>query len=196
MKDKILKKNSTIIILFVALFLVGEIFGTYIFFGLDSGKNITFFSFVTDFFSYNGHTQNIFERILSSFSNGFIYLFSAFLLGFCMIFEPLVFAVPIVRGLEIGIVLSGMLSSAENFSDYLSIAFFIIFGILSSMIIFIGSREAFYLSSGIFTAVFYGKSLEINVRLYINKFLILTFLLAIMSVVDGILSGILSYFLF
>ncbi len=99
-----LKENSNIILLF-SLFLCGLIIGCGIYNGYENKDSSAFSNIINTFFVHNNKELIFVNSLLSSL----IFILITFCSGLCCVGFPVIYSVPLIKGLYYGIVASFML---------------------------------------------------------------------------------------
>ena len=127
-----------------------------------------------------------FEKIFtSSLISACIYISIIFILGSSPIFQSLVTIMPLIKGLGIGILISYI------YLEYrLSGVFYVVTTIIpvSGLIVFsiiLSSREAMKFGYSIYKSVTNLHSFSVNIKTYLLKFLIISIIVLIASLLDA-----------
>ncbi|MEG0980032.1 MAG: stage II sporulation protein M [Oscillospiraceae bacterium] len=134
-------KMVTLISLFLSGMIIGAIAAKY----NDNEINAKLVTMFSDFTMLR-NTQSIFDTFLSSFAVYFIFLFISFTFGLCAIGIPIIAAIPLARGIGLGMV-SGFLYSTYALSGagYCMVILFPS-AVISTAALLFGCNESFVMS--------------------------------------------------
>lgn len=129
------------------------------------------------------------QTVINSFSGAFLLMLLCLFLGFGAVFQPVEAAVPFFHGMGIGVVLAEM-NVEYGFRGLLVSALMILpYAAASAVMVIAAAREAVLMSCCVGRHIFGGiKSEDVDVRLYITKFLALFGVTAVLSAADGIIT--------
>lgn len=185
--------NSSFVILLTALTLVGVLLGTIGFCTLPV-DNVIELSFIKNNLIDERLSMTYAQIMFNSFMSGSVFLLIPFLLGFCSISQPLLFLIPVFKGLGLGLGLSSMYFSmgihgvAAAALTILPSSVFMVFTMV------IGIRESVVLSKTLVGAMFSDKTFfgfKETTKTYCVKYLVLEAIVAVGSLADVICTFIL-----
>jgi stage II sporulation protein M len=141
-------------------------------------------------FLHSRSTLGFSETLAESFFSATLLTILLFLLGFGGIYQPFAVLILLIRGLGIGTALSFIYAgeiTPENFAAVVSVLPFIAF---SSFVHILACRESLRMSTGILRVSLAapGEYKSVDYSLYINKFIILLFVTAIISIIDALIN--------
>lgn len=174
--------------LLAAVFLAGVLAGTLAF--MQAGGETGDISGITGSFITTRLGQTYIHTVINSFSGTFPLLLLLFFLGFGSVFQPLEILVSGYKGLGVGLSLAGIYHHYGVNGILLSAALIIPGAVVSAGTLIIAGREALRMSTAIGSLAFSQKSRyeRPDLRMYIYKFTVLTAILMISSIIDGILT--------
>ena len=145
------KKNNTLIAL-GGLFIAGMVIGAVLLRGAGQDTLLLLERLVGGFIS--GRAQaGMYENFISAFGSSMIFVFVVFVAGFCAIAQPVILAVPLVRGLGFGFSAASLYlrlgAQATGIVGVLMLPGMLI----STLAILICCRQALRLSAGFFAAM-------------------------------------------
>lgn len=149
-------------------------------------------SFIKKSFEYS-----FLQLAVNSFAGTFFLVLACFLLGFGSVFQPVELIVPFFKGLGLGVSLADIYYSLGFNGVVLSLILIIPNAVISSFSLIIACRESVRMSNSI-KKILFGKSLDYNnvdFRLYITKFIIVTVIIGGSSLLDGAVTILFSKFI-
>ena len=206
MKSIIIKKNSInskrlsisenrILFIFITIVISGVIIGSLSFNFISTSTKEEVFKIISNFLQ-ESEKLSIIKLFSRSLVNDYIYLFILFVSGVCALGLPIIFALPLLKGISTGVLISYIYTQQglNGFVYYLIILS--VPATLMLMCIIFACREAYYMSLGISMGVFtenkrtYEKSS--NFFIYLKRFLIFSFAVIAISFIDGVITNIFS----
>lgn len=136
-----------------------------------------------------GHWIKVF---LSSFVGAGILLLTEFFFGFSAVSQPLELLLIGFRGLGLGVCVRGVYLCGEVLK---SMAVFLPFAVLSTWLLILGAKEAFFLSMrylNLSSTTENRLGIKTEIHDYTTKFMILTILLAALAMADALLARLIS----
>lgn len=149
-------------------------------------------SFIKKSFEYS-----FLQLAVNSFAGTFFLVLACFLLGFGSVFQPVELIIPFFKGLGLGVSLADIYYSLGFNGIILSLILIIPNAVISSFSLIIACRESVRMSNSI-KKILFGKSPDYNnvdFRLYITKFIIVTVIIGGSSLLDGAITILFSKFL-
>ena len=170
----------------VGLAVVGVVFGvmSYCFMDTDFLERI---SLAQQNYIELRKNQDFVQILLRSFCSSSIFLGSAFILGFCAISQPLEIAIPIIKGMGLGVSVAQIYSQSGKQGIVISALLILPCAMISMYALVVGVREAIGLSNIFMTnALTTGQTTGMfgSVKLYAVKFLVLEAVTAVSAAVD------------
>ena len=206
MKSIIIKKNSInskrlfisenrILFIFIIIVILGVIIGSLSFNFISTSTKEEVFKTISNFLQ-ESEKLSIIKLFSRSLVNDYIYLFILFVSGVCALGLPIIFVLPLLKGISTGVLISYIYTQQglNGFVYYLIILS--VPATLMLMCIIFACREAYYMSLGISMGVFtenrrtYEKSS--NFFIYLKRFLIFSFAVIAISFIDGVITNIFS----
>ena len=186
MSDKNNVRNKDRLTGIVLLYFAGVIAGACLY-CFPNGQADGFGVFAESFVS--GRFDKRFAEILvNAFCEPFVMLLICFLLGLSAIAHPAEYLVPVFHAMGTGIAFAGIYDLYGIKGIVMSAVMLIPGTVISAFAIIIAVREALNMSSDVFSAAF-GKStaVQINLRLYFTKFVILCAMVVIAALAESTL---------
>lgn len=188
---KILKSNQTLTVLCVLL-LTGMLLGAVCVKHADEAvlekiKTLTGAYFVT------GNENSIIKNFLSYISADTQFIILSVLFGLCVIGEPILWLLPVIRGLGLGII-TGYIYKTFNVQGVIySTVLIVIPAVISSLAMAVSCKESI-LSSRDIRSTLKQDSKQFNYREFIKLFAVRNLILYVFVVLSGIIGCILTYF--
>ncbi len=132
--------------------------------------------------------------LVSSLASSSLLLAAEFLLGMCAVGQPFELAVPVFRGMGLGLTLAQLYAAYGSGKMLFSMGLILPSGIITALVLIAGARESLALSCVYFKLTLSDrqeKGLAESFKLYAAKFMVLEAALALAAAVDCIT----SYFL-
>ncbi|NLZ46722.1 MAG: hypothetical protein GX896_08530 [Clostridiales bacterium] len=180
--------NLFFVLLLVSLTLIGVLLGTIGFCTLPV-ENIIDLSFVKNNLIDSRESMSYMQIIFNSFVSGSVFLLVPFFLGFCSISQPLLFLIPVFKGLGLGIGLASMYYSMGLYGIPTAALTILPSGIFMVFTMVIGIRESFGLSKTLASVMLSDKTffgLKETTKVYCVKYLVLEAIVAIGALADMI----------
>lgn len=183
-----LKENRKLII-FIALFFIGFIFGIYIFCKVDYFSEV--FNFLKERFTSFRENESFFKITINSLFASMSLLIFAFSCGVSMMGLLLIPIGVLTHGLTLGIFASG-LYSAYSFEGVAYFAVLIVpAAVLSTISFILSAIEAFDFSLNLTKTISFGNKsdyLSTNFKLFCLKQVLFFVLILIAALIDGLIS--------
>lgn len=190
MKEDLLRKPMSLDIALAASTAAGVTAGVIISLGIDEATLIELGGVGQKLgLAAEGNWLGVF---LGTFSGAAVMLCAVFLCGFCAIAQPFEIALAAFRGLGLGVCVRGIYLGDSVFK---SMAAFLPFAALSTWVLIVAAREAFRLSMKYLRLSTTNENrlgIRSEIGEYTAKFLIYTVILAVLSMGDAFLAGLLS----
>ncbi len=182
-----LSHNEAAVLLLMILFLAGVFIGTMLF-GRLNGEQLESLGRVTGSLIDNRLGQTFLQTLMNSFSGAFVLLLGCFILGYSAVSQPVEIIIPVFRGLGMGVSLAGMYSRYGIRGFGMSMVLIIPGGIISAFVLMFAVREALRMSGSICMIIFSDRNIQrtLDHKLYFTKFVILTAILVISSLIDSL----------
>lgn len=135
-------------------------------------------------------SQSVFLNLLTAFGTEFLYIFSAVLFGFCLVGEPLLWSLPLVKGVGIGAV-SACLYKAYTLQglEYYTV-FLLIPSALYATVLLFSCKESILFSRDINRSIFKNTNIFkglAEVKLYLLRHFVLSLILLFGAVLYALL---------
>lgn len=186
------KKFRFYIIVF-GFVIMGVALATACFYALDK-SSLMQLSFVSDYLSDKRLASNPTDILFSSFVTGTLFLIFPFVLGFCAVSKPVLYLIPIFRGIGLGTAICSLYYQLGYKGIIVALVTVIPSSVIMTYALAVGIREASCISGYLFSVMFTDRNYSgmINaVKLYCVKFLVLEAVTTVGAAVDA-----LSIFLF
>ena len=178
-------KNVILILGLMFLFLLGEFIGTVIFRIIKFDRNNN----LIEMFFYNRLESTFLQTVINSFSGTFVLIALCIFLGMGAFAQPLEFMIPLFHGIGIGILLSDTYFAYGIKGIICSVFLIVPYSVLSSFIVIIAVREAVRMSNALSRNIINSNEhVKIDLNLYLTKYIILLFLLIILSVLNALVT--------
>lgn len=178
------------LIAFGGFFLGGVFLGALVvsWLGSDAAESLTA---IMGNFLQSRQQQDLTQTFLSAFSSSALLLLLLFFCGFCAIGAPLIFAVPLFKGLGFGLT-AGTVFAAYGIDALWYVAILILPNLLiSSIVLLLACRQAFRMSRKIWTQMTAGGAPRtapaVSMGPFLGRFLIYLILIGAGAVVESIL---------
>lgn len=190
MKHKITKKGISLsgrfqkLFLLAVIFIIGLIFGSITVKSLSDSLTTQIQTIIQNYF-YIQSGQTFFQNFLYTFSSEFLILIIPFIFGMCIIGEPVMWLIPAIRGLGLGLI-SGYLYKTYSLQgmEYFAIIVLIPSALASAITIF-SCQESILMTRDLVHLIKNEKSQKENfTKLYLLRYLVLlaaVFIVAILS---------------
>ncbi|HCC34983.1 MAG TPA: hypothetical protein DEQ02_04870 [Ruminococcaceae bacterium] len=179
------------LLLFVSLFLFGILMGSIVVKNAPASLSSGIESMFRDYMSARSG-QGFFVTLLNSFVSTMPFLLCAFFMGIFVLGVPCTFGVPLFRGLGLGVI-SGYLYANFGLKGVGFTALLIVpHGLFSSFIIILASKEAFAMSSKLFSVVLPSAKetrLWSSLHMYIIRFIVFMGLILASSLLDAVMAA-------
>lgn len=188
---KLLKSNQTLTILCVLL-LTGMFLGAVCVKHADEAvlekiKTLTGAYFVM------GNESSIIKNFLSYISADTQFIILSVLFGLCVIGEPILWLLPVIRGLGLGII-TGYIYKAFNVQGVIySTVLIVVPAVISSLAMAVSCKESI-LSSRDIRSTLKQDGKQFNYREFIKLFAVRNLILYVFVILSGIIGCILTYF--
>lgn len=188
---KLLKSNQTLTVLCVLL-LTGMLLGAVCVKHADEAvleriKTLTGAYFVT------GNESSIIKNFLSYISADTQFIILSVLFGLCVIGEPILWLLPVIRGLGLGII-TGYIYKTFNVQGVIySTVLIVIPAVISSLAMAVSCKESI-LSSRDIRSTLKQDSKQFNYREFLKLFAVRNLILYVFVVLSGIIGCVLTYF--
>lgn len=185
--NKVPSKNSFFAFL-VGTILIGVVLGTiaYCFMSDDFLKQM---SLAQENFLEIRKKSDFALILMKSLSSSTMFLGAVFILGFSAIAQPVEIAVPLVRGMGLGVTMAQVYSQSGSKGILTCLIIIVPAAIISTYALVVGTREAIGMSNLLFSNSLSDKATEgmlSAVKLYGTKFLVLEAIMAVSAAVDCI----------
>lgn len=184
----LLQNNRNFAIIVTALILVGASAGALGFAAL-SNEGLEDISFLGYILMTERTSMSFAQVMLRSFAGGTVFLTIPFLMGFCAVSQPLIFLVPVFRGLGMGLGVASVYYSLGLQGIWVAAALILMPAIFTVYYMTVAVRESFIMSVTLASAVFSEKNfigLRDAARIYCVKFLVLEAIAAVGACVDAL----------
>lgn len=189
-KTRAQKSNLKFCIIVAGLVIFGVLLGAGGLYALSYEK-LNDFSFVQSYIVTERKSMDVIRILLNSFVTGTLFLIIPFLLGFSAISRPLLFAVPVFRGLGLGIGIASLYYSMGYKGVAVAALTIVPPAVITVYALVIGIRESFFISGNLASVMFSKRNfmgLGEAAKLYCVKYLVLEAIVAIGSAVDALCS--------
>ncbi len=182
--------------LFFALLLMsmlGVIYGVLL--SKQNAAALSPLSFLTEGFVAARCSGGFFALFFRSFSTAALLLFATFWLGLSAVSQPIIFLLPLFRGLGIGISMGYLTSQYKAQGIAFGAVLLLPYAILSTFLLLLSCREAIRLSNLLLTGIWRSERLGVpDLRLYCLKGGVLFLLLIPAALLDATLSFLFARF--
>lgn len=178
------------------LLLIGVLGGTLIFCRLDE-NGYQAIEKITGGLVENRLNYTFLESLVNSFAGTFILIFLCFIFGYSPLSEPLEYTILVFRGLGLGIVLADMYCSFSVYGIGFSVLLIIPNAVFTALLLLVAVREAVRMSHTVKQRVFCPVENEgsLNFSLYRERFVVLLLGLATASLIDSLLTILITRFI-
>lgn len=133
---------------------------------------------------------------MNTFFGGMLFIAACFLLGTSFISQPLLIAVPFLKGAGHGVTMAYLYSMGDGSGVLLSLAVVLPSAAVTSLAVILAAREGIRMSCRLFSSAVVGNAgSPRNIKAYLARFLVLTVMTAAAACVDGVITLLLSDFL-
>lgn len=187
-------KNNQKLILLTTVFICGVLLGI-LFVKYSSATTFTTLQNLMKAHFKQCESQSVWLNFLTTFSTEFLYIFAAVLFGFCIVGEPLLWILPLVKGLGVGAV-SACLYKAYTLQglEYYA-AFLLIPSALYATVLLFSCKESILFSRDINRSIFKNTNILkglTDVKLYLLRHFVLSLILLLGAVMYALLLQVLQ----
>lgn len=184
LKNKVIKNNQKLFLLTV-VYITGLFFGACTIKNLSGELSVSIQSLMANYYQVQTE-QTIFQNFLYTLSSEFLILLIPFVFGLCIIGEPVMWFMPLLRGLGTGLI-SGYLYKNYSLSGmgYFA-AVILIPTVLSSAVMIIGCHESILTTRDIRRVVKNNSGEHDNImHFYIIRYLVLLVAVVLISLLGA-----------